>query len=277
MTVTGLNKLGLLPIMFIKDIANTVDGRLNGAWSGMGQKPPFDPSAIYPGTNHTFAVERVDQINSQTFRHVSQAISTIVIYSLINRIRLILTDRSMFDKNRASFMSFKSTHVVFSKVFADVLLYILPVILMAIIAPQVVFAKGGSFKDSEWISKLTLNILAVTFVYLITSVGMRFIWTHKMQKKHKIISLSFWILLTSAWMVISAIMFGVKQIEWADIFTDNKYVFAFVPFFNLSTPWLVFYGVLPSWTIVPMIVYTIAFSVAVWKVLSINTKQFLCI
>ena len=117
--------------------------------------------------------------------------------------------------------------------------------------------------------------IGLIFVYLITSVGIRYISSLAVDKFIRGMILGLWIILTIGY----AIVFGQTHSSFVDdsVLINLKYMFAFVPIINIATPFLYFSGIYDWWTMIPFIIESLIVLILLWKPISKSIKTYLCI
>ena len=213
-------------------------------------------------------------IEDATWGMLGAFVSQGVIYSLSLRIILLLKDNSTLDKNRALFLNMDKKQVVFGKVIADALLLFMSIVLVLIIGPIVVIYKNHGTLSNGVYGQLILFAFSMLFLYLLISVGLRYI-VSTFKGRRKWVLFSIFITLTAMTYLALSIVTGLVD-PVRDVFVDNKMIFMFIPFMNIGYTSLVLYGLVPMWTIVPLIIEILIFMIIIWKPLSTSVKEYLC-
>ncbi len=216
-------------------------------------------------------------IENQTWSQIARAYSTVVMWATGLSLFSILRDNSTLDKNRLTYLRYNKSSVLLGKIFADTVVFFATIMFVVILAPIfLVNLNHGKLIDGA-ISKITLYVIGFLFFYILIVMGMRFIDSKNKKKLNKGLFMSLWLLFTVVAFIASSILIGIKFNDYKDWFIDHKILVSFIPILNITTPFLILYDLLPLWSAVPLITYSVIGIIVFWKPLSSSLKEYLTI
>jgi hypothetical protein len=102
-------------------------------------------------------------------------ISQGITYAIIFRIYILFLDKNTIDKNRLSYLKYNKNLVSFSKIFVDLFLFVLHLIILMISGVSIVlFRLNGEFEMKTY-SNLIKIIIGLAFFYLFSGYGVKFL------------------------------------------------------------------------------------------------------
>jgi len=217
--------------------------------------------------------------STQMWRFLGQSLVQVSMIMTIGRVFQVLRDKSTLDKNRVAFLTNKNTSVTFAKMFADVTIFFIPIFLVITIGLPVMASKGAPI-DIELVGKVIAYGIAITVVYAISSIGLKWINTLSISKVKKFIIFASWTLASLGLAIIGGMVIGIlagadHSLNLPQHIRDNQILISLIPIANFLTPLLTAYGMTDIWTIFPMIGMSLLTLIIVWKPFSKLQKTYL--
>ncbi|NQZ66150.1 MAG: hypothetical protein HRT99_02980 [Mycoplasmatales bacterium] len=214
-------------------------------------------------------------IQQQTWGQIARAYSTVVMWAIGLRLFSILRDKSTLDKNRVAYLTNHKSAVLFGKVVADALIFLVTILLVVISAPiLLVYYNKGELIDGAT-SKIIIYVIGFLAFYMVIAMGMRLIDSKIRGKVKKGITMAIWLLFTAVAYIIASIVVGIKFEEYQSWFREFETIIAFIPILNITTPFLVLYDLTPLWSILPLVGYAVIGISIFWVPLSTSLKEYL--
>ena len=206
---------------------------------------------------------------NQMWRHLGQSLVQVTMIMTIARIFQVLRDKSTLDKNRVAFLTNNKNAVTLAKMISDVTIFLLPIVFVIAIALPMLNSKGAPV-DIELIGKVIAYACAITILYTISSIGLKWINTFTISKVKKFIVFGIWALSSLGLAIIGGMVIGVlnganRDLNLGDHIHDAQIYLAVIPVVNFITPLLTAYGMIDIWTISPMIGMSLIVLISIWK------------
>ena len=203
------------------------------------------------------------------WRHLGQSLVQVTMIMTIARIFQVLRDKSTLDKNRVAFLTNNKNAVTLAKMISDVTIFLIPIVFVIAIALPILNSKGAPV-DIELIGKVIAYACAITILYTISSVGLKWINTFTISKVKKFIVFGIWALSSLGLAIIGGMVIGVlngadRDLNLGEHIHDAQIYLAVIPVVNFITPLLTAYGMIDIWTISPMIGMSLIVLISIWK------------
>lgn len=223
---------------------------------------------------------------TETWAQVGRLVSDAVMYTIIFRLISVLRDGTTLDKNRVAYLTHSKGKVLFSKIMADAIQFIGTIIFVVTVGLLIIVYKNHGVLVSAFYQQISVFIGSMFVFYILIVVGLRAIQYFIENKTIRNTALVIWFAITIVNYIVMAIVAGLvtKHVagdpllhypvqEWV---SDNVKWLMFVPFLNVMTISSALYGSVELWATLPLIGYTLLFTVAIWRKLSTKAKEFLC-
>jgi len=273
--------VALLTIFVIKDDAFSLERyHTTGAFKAVITSTPITENALKalmsdPSAKQGFS----DWQDTQMWRYLGQSLVQASMIMTIARVFQVLRDKSTLDKNRVAFLTNNKCAVTFAKMFADVTIFIIPIIIVIAVGLPIISSKGAPV-DAKLTAKVLSYSLAIATVYVASTIGLKWINTFSISKVKRFMIFATWLLSSLGLAIIGGMVIGVlngadHSLNLADHIHDNQILISLLPIANFITPLLSAYGMIDIWTVTPLIGMTLILLISIWIPFSKLQKTYL--